>query len=141
MSKVFWDTNLFVYLFENQGEHAERVTELRKRMTARCDQLCTSTMTLGEVLVKPRELGDHDLVVKYERFLASSVVSLIPFDVDSARIYALVRQDKSVRAPDAIQLSCAARAKCDIFITNDDRLSRKIVPGIQFIVPLEHAFL
>jgi hypothetical protein len=29
----------------------------------------------------------------------------------------------------------------DLFITNDDRLSRLTIPGIQFLVPLERAFL
>ena len=29
----------------------------------------------------------------------------------------------------------------NLFITNDDRLSRSTVPGIQFIVSLERAFL
>jgi predicted nucleic acid-binding protein len=47
-----------------------------------------------------------------------------------------VRQDKSIRAPDAIQLSVAASARCDLFVTNDDRLSRKVIDGIQFIAAL-----
>jgi hypothetical protein len=29
----------------------------------------------------------------------------------------------------------------DLFITNDDRLSRLTITGIQFLVPLERAFL
>ena len=29
----------------------------------------------------------------------------------------------------------------DLFITNDDRLSRLTIRGIQFLVPLERAFL
>ena len=32
MSRVFWDTNLFVYLVEDRGERAERVSTLRRRM-------------------------------------------------------------------------------------------------------------
>ena len=66
---------------------------------------------------------------------------LLSFDRLSARTYAQLRQDKTLKAPDAIQLSCAANAKCDLFITNDDRLSRKIVPGIQFITSLDRAYL
>jgi len=114
---------------------------LRRRMNERRDQLCTSTVTLGEVLVKPTEAGRPDLVAKYEEALAWPAVLLIPFDRACARIYARLRHDRSLRAPDAIQLACAAQAGCDLFITNDDRLSRKIVPGIQFIVCLDWAFL
>jgi len=53
MSRIFWDTNLFIYLLEDYGALSKRVAEVRKRMTARRDQLYTSTLSLGEILVKP----------------------------------------------------------------------------------------
>ena len=49
--------------------------------------------------------------------------------------------DRTIRAPDAIQLACAASGGTDLFITNDDRLSRKNVPGIAFIQSLGRTFL
>ena len=45
------------------------------------------------------------------------------------------------KAPDAIQLACAAAAGVDLFITNDDRLSRKHVADVKFIASLERAYL
>ncbi len=140
MSRVFWDTNLFIYLVEAHPKHAQRVVELRRRMLDRRDQLYTSTLTLGEVLVKPVEMRNEALRRSYERAMTIGVV-LISLDQDAARIYAQIRQDRSLRAPDTIQLACAAKAQVDLFITNDDRLSGKVVPGIQFIVSLEKAFL
>lgn len=47
--------------------------------------------------------------------------------------------DRSLRAPDAIQLACAAGAGVDLFITNDARLHARQITGIQFIVSLEGA--
>ncbi len=41
----------------------------------------------------------------------------------------------------AIQLACAMVARVDLFITNDERLSGKNIPGIQFIIPLKAAYL
>ncbi len=52
MSRIFWDTNLFIYLFEDYGELSNRVGSLRRSMLKRGDQLVTSTLTLGEILVK-----------------------------------------------------------------------------------------
>ncbi len=141
MSRIFWDTNLFIYLMDGRGEPARQVSALRERMQERGDQLCTSTLTLGEVLVKPMQQDRPELVDRYEAALSSPAVLLIPFDRACARVYARLRLDRSIRAPDVVQLSCAARAGCDLFITNDDRLSRKLVPGIQFIVSLARAFL
>ncbi|MBI2372138.1 MAG: PIN domain-containing protein [Deltaproteobacteria bacterium] len=140
MSRIFWDTNLFIYLFEGHGARSDRVAALRERMLKRNDQLCTSTLTLGEVLVKPLEREDDLLRRRYEEALSTAAV-LIPFDRDAARIYATVRRDRTIRAPDAVQLACAAQAGVDLFITNDDRLSRCTVPGIQFISSLDRAFL
>lgn len=140
MSRIFWDTNLFIYLFEGQGVQSQRVAALRERMIERNDQLCTSTLTFGEVLVKPMEEGDDSLRRRYEEALSQGVV-LIPFDRDAARTYAGIRRNRSIRAPDAIQLACAAQARVDLFVTNDERLSRFTVPGIHFITSLERAFL
>ncbi|MFQ5840280.1 MAG: type II toxin-antitoxin system VapC family toxin [Candidatus Methylomirabilales bacterium] len=140
MSRIFWDTNLFIYLFEDHGARSQRVAALRERMLQRNDQLCTSTLTLGEVLVKPLEQRDEALRRRYEEALSQAVV-LIPFDKPAATTYAAIRRDRTIRAPDAIQLACAAEARVDLFITNDDRLSRCTVPGIQFISSLERAFL
>ena|SRR5579862_3769224 len=140
MSRIFWDTNLFIYLFEANGKFSERVTGIRESMIRRADQLFTSTLTVGEVLAGPARAERNDIAKQYEQALLQTCV-LIPFDVAAAREYAEIRRDKTLRPPDAMQLACAAVAKIDLFITNDARLSQKNVPGIQFIVPLEKAFL
>jgi predicted nucleic acid-binding protein len=135
MSRVFWDTNLFIYLFEDYGALSQAVEQLRSKMLTRGDQLLTSTLTLGEILVKPTERNDSELCRKYEHAI-SAAASMIPFDVKAAKIYAALRSERSLKAPDAIQLACAANANVDLFITNDDRLHSRRVDGIQFIVPL-----
>ena len=136
MSRIFWDTNLFIYLFEDYGGLSKRVADLRIKMLERGDQLVTSTLTLGEVLVKPFERGDEELCRRYEEAIVATSL-LLPFDAKAARIYARLRCDRSLRAPDAIQLACAAGAGVDLFITNDARLHGKHVEGIQFIVSLQ----
>jgi len=138
MSRVFWDTNLFIYLFEGSGPAAERVVALRQSMLKRGDQLLTSALTLGEVLVKPIEQRNEELRRRYEEAITMAS-AVIPFGVRAARVYAALRCDRSFRAPDAIQLACAAEAGVDLFITNDARLGGKRVDGIQFIVPLDRA--
>lgn len=136
MSRIFWDTNLFIYLFEDYGALSKATTELRKKMLTRGDQLLTSTLTLGEILVKPIERGDMALSAKYETAVTAASV-MLSFDTKAARIYASLRSDRALRAPDAIQLACGAAAGVDLFVTNDHRLQGRQVDGIQFIVPLE----
>ena len=136
MSRVFWDTNIFIYLFENYGELSERAAELRSKMLVRGDRLLTSALTLGEVLVKPMELSDIELCRKYEEAILAAAV-VLPFDNKAAKNYAALRCDRSLRAPDALQLACAAAAGVDLFVTNDARLQNKRAEGIQVIVPLD----
>ena len=138
MSRIFWDTNLFIYLFEGSGNQAERVKNLRRSMWLRGDQLLTSALTLGEVLVKPIERGNDELARKYEEAISGAAL-VVPFDSKAAKLYAALRTDRSLRAPDAIQLACAAATRVDLFVTNDERLWGKQVEGIQFIVSLERA--
>jgi predicted nucleic acid-binding protein len=138
MSRVFWDTNLYIYLFEDYGKLSALAVSLRSKMLQRGDQLLTSTLTLGEILVKPTERGNDNLFRKYEHAITSTSL-LIPFDVEAAKRYAMLRCDRSLRAPDAIQLACAASARVDLFITNDEHLQGKEVAGIQFIVALNRS--
>jgi predicted nucleic acid-binding protein len=136
MSVVFWDTNLFIYLWEDFGKLSGQVLALRSRMLTRGDELLTSAMTLGEILVKPIQSGDAKAVAYYQNLILTTA-TVIPFAEKAAIVYARLRADRSLRAPDTIQLACAAAAGTDLFITNDARLHSMQIPGIQFIVPLD----
>jgi predicted nucleic acid-binding protein len=138
MSRVFWDTNLFIYLFEGEGSILKQVTALRQSMLARGDQLITSALTVGEILVKPIEQRDDDLARKYVEAIEATAL-ILPFDAKCVSIYAGLRCDRSLKPPDAIQLACAAEFGVDLFITNEAKLYKKRVQGIQFVVPLERA--
>ena len=136
MSRVFWDTNLFIYLFESFGPLSKQVVGLRSRMITRRDQLLTSAMTLGEILVKPNRSGDAKAVAYYQKLITATAI-VVPFEEKAALAYARIRTDRALRPPDAIQLACAASEGVDLFITNDARLHSKQIPGIHFIVPLD----
>lgn len=98
VSRIFWDTNLFVYLFEDYGELSQRVVTLRQRMLERNDELCTSTLTLGEVLVKQVEARDEDLARRYEEAITTTA-TIVPFTRETARVYAVLRRDRALRPP------------------------------------------
>lgn len=139
MAKIFWDTNLFIYLFENHAVFGDRVIKIRQAMLRRQDSLLTSALTVGEVLVKPIQANRQDLVRRYQDFFQRPGISVIPFDLEAASNFAAIRQDKLISPPDAIQMACAAAANTDLFITNDDRLSKFHVQGVHFIAGLDQA--
>ena len=72
--------------------------------------------------------------------IASGAV-IVPFDIEPARLYATIRKDRTIRPPEAIQLTCAAHARIDLFITNDEQLSTNSVPPIHFVSSFQRASL
>jgi hypothetical protein len=50
MSRVYWDTMLFIYWLEDSPQYAKRISQIRSRMKERRDQLLTGAFTFGEVL-------------------------------------------------------------------------------------------
>lgn len=141
MSLVFWDTMLFIYWIEEHPRFADQVDRLRERMWKRKDQLCTSALTVGEILSGTSAHNDRDLAVRYAELLSPPLVQVLPFTIETARIFANIRADKSIEVADAIQLACASEAKVDLFLTNDRRLARKTIQGIHFIADLNFDYL
>ena len=139
MSRIFLDTNFFIYLIEGTGSRAARSRYLLDAFSLRRDEILTSVMTLGELLVLPMRLGDHALVQRYRQILRGPGVTVLPFLENAAEAFAGVRRDKSIKPPDAIQLAIAAMAGCDLFLTNDERLMSLSVPGIHFITSFDKA--
>jgi predicted nucleic acid-binding protein len=138
MTRVFWDTNLFVYYLEG-GPFTQRVEQLLDRMTERGDTLLTSALTLGELLVLPHATGVEQ--TESAEAALRAIATIVPFDAAASRHYAAIRQNRAIKAPDAVQLACAAAAGADLFITNDERLSAQVIAGVKFITSLDRAFL
>ena len=58
MSRVYLDSNLFIYLLEDAGPRGERAAHIFSRLSDRGDLLLMSTLTVGEVLVKPIRISE-----------------------------------------------------------------------------------
>jgi predicted nucleic acid-binding protein len=136
MKRIFFDTNIFIYMFEGLEPNRSRLIEIRRRMLERGDRIVTSAMTLGELLVKPTKLGQTSLIEQYDRAIRSTA-EVIAFDAQVAWRYATLRSTHDIRNADAIQLACAAHFGVDLFVTNDQQLLKLDVPGIGFVTPLE----
>jgi predicted nucleic acid-binding protein len=129
--RIFWDTNLFVYLWEGsvRTRQVETLMNWQYRHEA---ELVISTLTIGELLVHPLRQDREDLA---DRYLASfSQLHVVPFDESAAYAFAQLRARYARLAPpDAIQLGCASVAAVDLFVTNDRRLARYTVPRVNAI--------
>ncbi|MBI3646005.1 MAG: PIN domain-containing protein [Acidobacteriales bacterium] len=137
MSRVYWDTMLFIYWLEDHPEYARRVDAIHSRMEQRHDQLITGAFTFGEVLAGAYRKGAPQLAEESRRLLRSVVAEVVPFTLETADRYARIRGTPGITPADAIHLACAAQAGTDLFLTNDQNLVGRIVSGIQFIASLD----
>jgi predicted nucleic acid-binding protein len=142
MSRIYWDTMLFVYWIEDHPRYAKLVRQLLLKMEKRQDQLCTSTFAVGEALVGPSKAGNGEAATKMLlNVFRSPFVEVIPFGLEAAEHYASIRANQPLSPPDAIHLACAAQARIDLFLTNNNDLIGKVIPGIQFIAGLDSNIL
>jgi predicted nucleic acid-binding protein len=137
MSKIYWDTMLFVYWLEDHPVYAKQIQQIVSKMQQRQDRLCTSTFTVGELLSGPYKAKAPELAGKIGDFFKSSSLELIPFTLETAELYGRIRGEQGVSPADSIHLACAAQARTDLFLTNDATLTRKVIPGIQFIARID----
>jgi predicted nucleic acid-binding protein len=137
MSRIYWDTMLFVYWLEDHPVYAKRIQQILSKMDERQDRLCTSAFTAGEVLVGPYSLGDLRTAKQILEVFDSPLVETIPYTLATADLYAKIRADHGVPPADAIHLASAAQVHADLFLTNDLDLTKKLISGIQFIVGLD----
>jgi predicted nucleic acid-binding protein len=141
MSRVYWDSMLFIYWLEDHPQYAKQVDAIHSRMKQRQDRLITGAFTFGEVLAGTYRKGRTELADQFRTLLRGVVAEIVPFTVETAEHYARIRGTLGTTPADAIHLASAAQAGTDLFLTNDKSLVGKIVPGIQFIAMLDTQIL
>jgi len=137
MSKVYWDTMLFIYLLEGNRQYGPLVRSIHNRMLQRGDLLCTSCVSLGEILAGAQRSPKIMQVVR--DWFAEMNVELLSFDASAVDTFASLRAVQKLATADSIHLACAASRGADLFLTGDKRLTKQIVPGIQFISSIENS--
>lgn len=140
MSRIFWDTMLFIYLMDDHPLYAARVRELLDRSYRRGDSLYTSYLALGEIAAggakSPAQKG-----LAIRSTIEEMGFSFLSFDGGAVEPFSLLRGVQKLPVADSIHLSCAASARMDLFLTGDKRLWRLDVPGIHFIADFESPIL
>lgn len=120
--RAFLDTNLFIYLIEENEVYLNKVHNLLLFLEKNEYEIITSTLTLGEILTKPYKDNRLDLVEIYKDFFSD--MELIELNSEIASLFAKIRANYGIKTPDSVQLASAVYAKADLFVTNDDRLNR-----------------
>jgi predicted nucleic acid-binding protein len=133
MSRIFWDSMLFIYMVDNHPTFSTRVLHLLDRSNERGDSLFTSYLVLGEVLAGANKSADPAKSMTIRSTLDAIGFSYLPFGDKSVGPFGRLRAQARLKIADSINLACAASAGIDLFLTGDQQLVGRHVPGIQFI--------
>jgi predicted nucleic acid-binding protein len=129
VSRLYLDANILIMLGEGKDEIAELLTELvGQQQPAETAFLCTSELSLAELLVHPYRHNDERLIDLYDSWLVSGgFMEVGPVDRSVLWHAAVLRSMyTSLKLPDAIHISTAIDFQCSHFLSADTRLPDQI---------------
>ena len=141
MSRIYWDTMLFIYLFEGHPTFSLRTQNLLERARRRGDSLCTSYLALGEVMAGAEKSPSTQKALAAREIIREMGFSFLPFDEGAVTPFSRLRSREKLKIADSIHLACSASAGVDLFLTGDKQLTKLDVPGIQFIADFNNPVL
>jgi predicted nucleic acid-binding protein len=86
--------------------------------------LITSEMARLECRVKPLPDGNSILLQDFDDYFTNSIAEIVPLTRDVVDRATEIRAQFNFKTPDALHLAATVIAKCEVFLTNDYRLSR-----------------
>ena len=117
--RIVWiDTAAFIYHFEENEEYLSFTDVLFKMIEAGKIRGVTSTITLMEVLVKPKRDGNERAVDEYKFILQMFPnLEIRQVDAEVAERAAEIRARYGVRPPDALQVAASLASNTDAFVS------------------------
>jgi predicted nucleic acid-binding protein len=117
---VYFDANIFIYMMEGFPSMETQLREIRDSIYHQESQICTSELTLCEVLVPAFRSNNTELLSLYRRFIEDSgAFELVPTTREIYVRASLLRAQLGLKTPDAIHVASAVDFGCKIFLTND----------------------
>jgi predicted nucleic acid-binding protein len=128
IERLYLDTNVFIAMAEGADDLSAALYGLVADQQSKQRFLCTSELSLAELLVRPYREENDSLVQLYDNWIMpSSWLDVGPVDRNVLWFAAVVRQQHgSIKLPDAIHISTAIGLGCSHILTGDQRIPREI---------------
>ena len=118
-SRIYVDTNIWIYFIESHPAFVEKVRRLFAAVQEAGAQLVTSELAIAECLYKPARDANAAALSAYARLFDSGEIEITPLDGGLAKRAAVNGSQLGLKLIDAIHYMSALEWACDIFLTSD----------------------
>ena len=123
VTRLCFDTAPIIYFVEHHQAYLNIMREVLHHIDTGTMFGYSSVITLTEVLVQPKKMGNAALENRYGQVLRQSRnFELISINESVAEFAADLRARYAIRTPDALQIATALSVGCQAFLTNDKQL-------------------
>jgi predicted nucleic acid-binding protein len=119
--RYYLDAVIIIYAVENTQPFAPAVDA---KLSVSDLTLVTSELSRLECRVKPLRDGNTKLLQDFDKFFINTINELVPLTRDVIDCATELRARYNLKTPDTLHLGAALVSNCDVFLTNDQRLSR-----------------
>ncbi len=130
--KVYFDTNVFIYVLNGTPGLAQPCLELLDACAQGAVQGFAGDITLAELLVQPLRQNDASAVAAVrELLIEDGAITLLSHDRTAFERAAALRAQHKLNTPDALQLVTALQAGAACLISNDQQFPA--LPDIEYV--------
>ena len=125
---IYLDSVILIYALDHVGTFQTRADNRLRTIATVCDQIALSDLSRLECRVKPIQLGDLRKLQVFDSFFARPDIQVMPLPSSVFDRATFIRANHGFKTADALHLAAAIEGGCQLFLTNDFRLSR--FPGL-----------
>jgi predicted nucleic acid-binding protein len=125
---IYLDSVILIYALDHVGTFQTRADNRLRTIATVGDQIALSDLSRLECRVKPIQLGDLRKLQVFDSFFARPDIQVMPLPSSVFDRATFIRANHGFKTADALHLAAAIEGGCQLFLTNDFRLSR--FPGL-----------
>ncbi len=122
--RAYLDSNIVIYYITLPPAFGSRAQSHLAALQSSGNVFVASDLTRLECRATWLAAGDGGVLAEFDRFFSTSVSEIVPLTTPVCDRASLIRGVHRFKTPDCLHLAAAVESGCDLFVTNDRRLSR-----------------